>query len=213
LRISFRIGGSCPPPIPGTVQGSPSEIDCSELEREFRAHDTKTTLWGWFFAFNPLKTVYKAHFERKWVFLRLKRQIVTLRRREKMIASLREIVFPKPKQRAIVILHRLSDNKLYVLVHDNHSLFHLQKKESVATAARFILRQGFAFVTQDIDIHVQDKYFELDGVEYHLVKFDGPLLVEQDVDGYQKLEEEGFTFIMVGDHPLSPKINKAMGRT
>ena len=119
-----------------------------------------------------------------------------------------------PRKRAIIITHtHPEDGKLYVLTHKLPETFVLQKYESVATAARFILRQGFRHINQETDIHTFGfKQFEQDGVVYHIVCFDEPVLPEQDVDGYEKLQEAGFGFTLIGDHELSPRINEAIGR-
>ncbi|MEY2665624.1 MAG: hypothetical protein RLZZ480_729 [Candidatus Parcubacteria bacterium] len=101
----------------------------------------------------------------------------------------------------------------YYLTHPDKEMFFLDVGANVATAARYIMIRGFKYIHQDTDIHTDGyKSFEQDGIEYHLVMFDGPVVAEAGVDGYQKLKEDGFDFVMIGDHPLAPKIVKAMGR-
>ena len=121
--------------------------------------------------------------------------------------------FPYRKRALIIVFYPTGKTVRHYLTHDDEEIFFLDSGESVATAARYILIRGFKYVQQDIDIHTHGyKSFEQDGIEYHLVAFDGPVLPDGDVDGYERLKEAGFNFLMIGDHPLAPKINKAMGQ-
>jgi hypothetical protein len=118
------------------------------------------------------------------------------------------------RSRAIIVVHFCpAGGQLCVLTHDDETLFLLDKGEEVATATRFILRQGFKYIQRNLDIHAQDyRPFEQDGIEYQIVRFDGPVVPDGGVDGYEKLRAAGFDFILIGDHPLSPRLNKIMRR-
>lgn len=118
-----------------------------------------------------------------------------------------------PSRRAIIIVVQPPGQQVkYFLTHSDEEMFFLDKRENVATAARHILKRGFKYIHQETDVHTHGyKSFEQDGVEYHLVMFDGPMLPEPGVDGYEKLKAAGFNLVMIGDHSLAPKVRKALG--
>lgn len=125
-----------------------------------------------------------------------------------MIMRLVEGIFPVRK-RSLIIVYKGDAGRAKVLTHPDEATFVLEKRESVITAARFLLRQGFKNIHQDVDIHPA-KSFEQDGVENHVVVFDDPLIPDPDVNGFDKLEALGFAFVLIGDHPLTHRIKKAM---
>jgi hypothetical protein len=129
-----------------------------------------------------------------------------------MVKTFIKSLFANRKRAIIIILQPPGETVRHYLTHDDEELFFLDKRESVATAARYILIRGFKFIHQNTDIHVHDhQRFEQDGVEYHLVSFETPVVSEVGIDGYQKLKDQGFTFVMIGDHPLAPKLIRALG--
>ena len=126
-----------------------------------------------------------------------------------MIMRLVEGIFPTRK-RSLIIVYKGDVGQAMVLTHPDEETFVLEKRESVTTAARFLLRQGFKNIHQDVDIHPA-KSFKHDGVENHVVVFDGPLIPDPEVSGFEKLESLGFSFVLIGDNPLTHSIKKAMG--
>lgn len=129
-----------------------------------------------------------------------------------MIKALWKSFFPNRKRVIIILLQPPGQSMKHFLFHEDEEMFFLDKGENISTYARSIIRQGFKYIHHD-DIHLDEyKNFEQDGVEYYLVTFDEPFIPEEGVDGYQKFEKAGFEFLMIGDHPLAPKIKKAIGQ-
>ena len=125
-----------------------------------------------------------------------------------MIMRFVEGIFPARK-RALIIVYKGEAGHAKVLTHPDETTFTLEKKESAITATRFLLRQGFKNIHQDVDIHA-GKSFEQDGVEKQVIVFGDPLIPDPDVNGFEKLQALGFEFVLIGDHPLTHRIKKAM---
>jgi hypothetical protein len=127
-----------------------------------------------------------------------------------MLNSLIEGIFPS-KKRAFILIYVGEEVPRQIIIHPDETKFVLEKRESAATAARFILKDYFHNIHQDVDIHLS-KTFEFEKVEYQIIKFDGPLVANSDgSDGFENMKKDGYDLILIGDHPLSPKIKKVLG--
>ena len=127
-----------------------------------------------------------------------------------MLNSLIEGIFPS-KKRAFIIIYRAEGASRQIIVHPDESKFVLEKRESAATAARFILKDYFPLIHQEVDIELS-KTFEFEKVHYQIIKFTGTVMPNNDgTDGIEEMKKDGYDLILIGDHPLSPKIKKVLG--
>lgn len=130
-----------------------------------------------------------------------------------MVKAFLNGLFLTPHREVIILFRDKKKRALHVLTHSSEEMFRLDKHQRAATAACAILRQGFSHIYQHTDLCNHGfTEFEQDRVKYSLVKFGSPVVSEPGVDGFQKLKEAGFDFVMIGDHPLAPKIKKAIGQ-
>jgi hypothetical protein len=120
------------------------------------------------------------------------------------------IFLPRAKERVLILMFPGKDGNWRVFTHDDEEKFLLEKRESALTAARFILRDYFKLVTS-VDLHTS-KTFEYKKIDYHIVKYDAQSISNPDgSDGFAAMVADGYQIELLGDHPLSPKIKKALG--